>query len=340
MIEQHPTILVTGGAGFIGSHLCESLLSEGYRVINIDNFNDYYSPGIKRRNIEAALQHKAYHLCEGDIRDIAFLDGVFSSFCPDVVVHLAAMAGVQPSLQNPSLCYDVNVNGTLQLLLTCVDASVTKFVFASSSSVYGNCRTPFRETDNTDQPISPYASSKKAGEVLCHVYHNTQNLSVHCLRFFTVVGPRQRPDLAVHKFVDAIMCDRAIQLRGNTSSSRDYTSVYDTVNGILGSIRRIIKEETPEYKIYNLGNSYPVKLLEMLRIIEKSLQKKALIERVDFMKGDVENTLADISLAIAELGYRPEVIFEEAVEGFVEWYQGELQATSYKLLEEMSERED
>lgn len=313
------TVLVTGGAGFIGAQLCERLLKGGYNVINIDNFNDYYDPQIKWQNVDTAIQHSKYQLCEGDIRDKAFLDEVIKSHHPELVVHLAAMAGVQQSLQNPSLYYDVNVNGTLQLLLSCASASIDKFIFASSSAVYGNNETPFSETDKTDYPISPYASSKKAGELLCHVYHQNHRISVHCLRFFTVVGPRQRPDLAVHSFVKAILNNQTIQLRGDLGSSRDYTSVFDIVEGIMGSINRIMAIESPEYRIYNLGNSYPVRLDEMLRVIEEVLGKKSQVERVEHMQGDVNATFADIDRAEAELNYRPGRSFREAVESLVDW---------------------
>ncbi len=321
MIHKQYTAVVTGGAGFIGSHLCERLLNEGFKVVNIDNFNDYYCPSIKHDNIRGAMNSENYFSCSGDIRDIAFLDHVFAAHNPDVVIHLAAMAGVQPSLENPELYYDVNVNGTLQLLQSCVKSSISKVVFASSSSVYGNNQTPFKESDNTDLSVSPYASSKKAGEVLCHVYHHLHNISIHCLRFFTVVGPRQRPDLAVHKFVKAILSGQPVQLRGDLNSSRDYTSVYDTVDGIMGSIRRLLSEKKHEYKIYNLGNSYPVSLGDMLQTIEEILGKKADVEYVDFMKGDVDSTYADISLANADLGYRPQRSFKDAVVSFVDWYE-------------------
>jgi len=314
------TVLVTGGAGFIGSHLCERLLDEEFQVINVDNFNDYYSPETKRHNILNALKNPNYQLCEGDIRDKDFLDKTFTDYQPDIVVHLAAMAGVQPSLENPKLYYDVNVMGSLQLLTCCVEHAVNKFAFASSSSVYGNNQTPFKESDNTDNSISPYASTKKAAEVLCHVFHSINGMSVHCLRFFTVVGPRQRPDLAVHKFVKAIMNDEIIQMRGDATSSRDYTSVYDTIDGIIGSISRLQKISEPEYKIYNLGNSYPVRLDDMLQTIESVCNKKAHVKQVEFMQGDVISTYADFSMASSELGYSPKRSLKDAVESFVEWF--------------------
>lgn len=313
-------ILVTGGAGFIGSHLCERLLSDGFGVICIDSFNEFYNPQVKRNNLNKAIVHERFSLCEGDIRDYGFLDEVFSQFQPDAVIHLAAMAGVQPSLKNPDLYYDVNVNGTLQLLQACVKYKIDRFIFASSSSVYGNNQVPFKETDNTDRSISPYAASKKAGEVLCHVYHHLYKLSIHCLRFFTVVGPRQRPDLAVHKFVNAISEGRAVELRGDLKSARDYTSVYDTIDGIMGSLKRIQETPKPEYKIYNLGNSYPVRLDKMLKTIEDVMGQKAKVEYAEFMQGDVEQTFAEITLAKDELGYMPQRSFREAVESFVEWY--------------------
>lgn len=316
-------IFITGGAGFIGSHLCEKLLDEGAEVVCFDNFNDFYDPLLKRSNLKSALRHDSFHLFEGDIRDSAALMHAFQEYKPNIVIHLAAMAGVQPSLLDPDLYYDVNVNGTLQVLKCCALHNVSKFIFASSSSVYGNNATPFREDDNTDFSISPYASSKKAAEVLCHVYHHLHKISVHCLRFFTVVGPRQRPDLAVHKFVRAISSNQPAKLRGDLSSSRDYTSVYDTIDGILGSLKRLKTESLPEFKIYNLGNSYPIRLDEMLKTIELSLMKKAEVEYVEYMQGDVANTFADICLAKAELGYNPQRSFQETVDSFVRWYQSQ-----------------
>lgn len=310
-------ILVTGGAGFIGSHLCERLLSEGCEVICLDNFNDFYDPIIKRNNIRKALAHERYTLKEGDIRDVELLNDLFAQAKPNVVIHLAAMAGVQPSLEDPELYYDVNVMGTLKLLQACVKYGIDKFIFASSSSVYGNNPVPFKESDNTDKSISPYAATKKAGEVMCYVFHHLHSMSIHCLRFFTVVGPRQRPDLAVHKFVKLITQGKPVQLRGDLSSCRDYTSVYDTIDGIMGSLNRLNKAASPEYKIYNLGNSYPIRLDEMLKTIEDTLGQKAKVEYTNFMQGDVEQTFADISLAQEEIGYEPRRRFGEAVEGVV-----------------------
>lgn len=316
-------ILITGGAGFIGSHLCDKLLEKGAKVVCFDNFNDFYEPQVKRNNLKSALRHESFHLCEGDIRDSAALMHAFQEHKPNLVIHLAAMAGVQPSLLNPDLYYDVNVNGTLQVLKCCAINNVSKLIFASSSSVYGNNATPFKEDDCTDFSISPYASTKKAAEVLCHVYHHLHKISIHCLRFFTVVGPRQRPDLAVHKFVRAISSNQPVKLRGDLSSSRDYTSVYDTIDGIFGSMKRLNSESAPEFKIYNLGNSYPIRLDEMLKTIELSLGKKAEVEYVEYMQGDVANTFADISLAKAELGYDPQRSFQEAVDSFVSWYRAQ-----------------
>lgn len=317
---EKTNILVTGGAGFIGSHLCERLIQQGYCVANIDNFNDFYSPQAKLSNVKKIRSHQDYHLYQGDIRDVEFVENVISAAKTDVIIHLAAMAGVQPSLKDPALYNDVNVTGTLNLLQAAQKYTIDRFIFASSSSIYGNNKTPFSESDNTDFPVSPYASTKKTGELMCHVYHHLYGLSAHCLRFFTVVGPRQRPDLAVHKFVKDILSGETIYLRGDLSSSRDYTHVNDTVDGIIGSLQRIMKLKKPEYKVYNLGNSYPVRLDDMLSTIESVLGKKAIVEKVPFMKGDVDSTYADITLAQKELNYSPKASFREAVESFVAWY--------------------
>lgn len=321
-------ILVTGGAGFIGSNLCEKLLAMGHRIFVIDNFNDYYSPVVKRDNINEiykfmqglGINKESFLVFEGDIRDRGFITEVFQNKF-DMVIHLAAMAGVRPSIQNPELYYEVNVNGTLNLLEHCRGNNINKFVFASSSSVYGNNKSlPFRETDNVDYPISPYAATKKAGELLCYSYHHLYNISIACLRFFTVFGPRQRPDLAIHKFVELISKGRDIPFYGDGSSKRDYTFITDIVDGIVRSMEWLDKDEV-KYEIFNLGEYNTISLARMVETIEKELGKSAKLTRLASQPGDVDITYADISKAKKLLGYNPTTEFEYGVREFIKWYR-------------------
>ena len=246
------TILITGGAGFIGSHLVERLLNDKNKIIVVDNFNNYYEPSIKERNIQEILKTKEklnlddkyLKIYKGDIRDTNFINEVFNQNKIDIIIHLAAMAGVRPSIENPKEYYDVNINGSLNLLEACKEQRIQKFIFASSSSIYGNNpKVPFNETDNVDHPISPYAATKKAGELLCHTYYHLNNISVACLRFFTVYGPRQRPDLAIHKFTRLIFNDEEIPFYGNGNTERDYTYIDDIIDGIIKTIKWINKDE-------------------------------------------------------------------------------------------------
>ncbi len=309
-------ILVTGAAGFIGSHLCERLLARGETITALDNFNTYYDPGIKRRNIEKALENPNYHLIEADIRDFAQLKALFANNHFDLVVHLAARAGVRPSLQDPLLYQDVNVRGTMHLLQLARDFQIPKFVFASSSSVYGNNKkVPFSESDNVDFPVSPYAATKKAGELVGYTYHHLYGFSFIGIRFFTVYGPRQRPDMAIHKFTRLIDEGKEIPVFGNGNSRRDYTFVDDIVDGIMAIIDR-----SEGYEIFNLGDSRTIGLLEMIQAIEKSLGKKAKIKWLPPQPGDVPITFANISKAQAKLDYKPKVLFEEGIQRFVDWY--------------------
>ncbi|MGD9682012.1 MAG: SDR family NAD(P)-dependent oxidoreductase [Candidatus Obscuribacterales bacterium] len=322
-------VLVTGGAGFIGSHLVERLIFEdGVKVTVLDNFNDFYDPGIKRRNLHRVMHHENFTLVEGDIRnrhdvERAFAPGNPSQGPVDAVVHLAAMAGVRPSIENPGLYMDVNIMGT-QNLLDCAAAQPARsqtspfFVFASSSSVYGERQAEhFRESDRTDRPISPYAASKMAGEMLCHTAHKNTGLDIVCLRFFTVFGPRQRPDLAIHKFCRLIDEGKPIEVYGDGSTQRDYTYIRDIVDGIMG----VFGMDRPCFEIINLGRSEPVVLKDMIACIEKSLGKKADIVHKPMQKGDVPNTFAGIERARQLLAYQPSTGIEEGIDAFVAWYR-------------------
>jgi len=309
-------ILVTGGAGFIGSHLTEFLLNKGDTIVCLDNFNDYYDPEIKRRNIENSLKNKNYTLVEGDICDEKVVEDLFRANKFDVVVHLAARAGVRPSIENPKLYQKVNIEGTVVLLDASVRYNTRKFILASSSSVYGNNKKyPFSESDNVDFPISPYAATKKACELLAYTYHDLYSISVSCLRFFTVYGPRQRPDMAIHKFANLISRGKKIPLFGDGSTKRDYTYITDIIDGIFRSI-----EMCSGYNIYNLGESKTVELKYLISLIEKSLGKKADIEYLPMQPGDVNLTYADVSKAKKELGYNPSVPIEKGIKLFVDWY--------------------
>lgn len=320
------TILVTGGAGFIGSHLSEKLLKEGNKVLIIDNFNNYYDPKIKRNNVEEVkktciennISLENYKVFEGDIRDNEFLKEVFSNKI-DSIMHLAAMAGVRPSIEDPALYYDVNITGTVNLLEKCRENNIKKFVFASSSSVYGNNeKVPFAEGDRVDNPISPYAATKKSGELLCHTYHHLFDMNIACLRFFTVYGPRQRPDLAINKFTSLILENKEIPFYGDGNTSRDYTFVEDIVNGIVSSIN-YVNTDQKIFEIFNLGGDKTVSLIEMVETIEEVLGKKAKLNRLPMQPGDVNRTCADINHSKEVIGYNPQTTFKEGIKKFIEW---------------------
>lgn len=309
------TILVTGAAGFIGSHLCEKLLNADQRVVGLDCFDTFYDPAIKRRNIEVCLKNSGFKLVEGDIRDSATVEAALGH-C-DMVVHLAARAGVRPSIENPLLYQDVNIRGTNVILEVMRKLKRGKLVFASSSSVYGNNRkVPFSEADNVDFPISPYAASKKAGELLCHTYHNLFGMDITCLRFFTVYGARQRPDLAIHKFTKLIDAGMPIPVFGDGSMKRDHTYVDDIISGVMAAIERC-----KGFHIYNLGESRPVSLSDLIAAIERAIGKKAIVDRQPLQPGDVDQTYADVSLARAELGYEPTTDIDTGLAQFVKWYR-------------------
>lgn len=317
------TYLITGGAGFIGSHLADNLLKEGNKIVVIDNFCDFYNPKLKEENVKDNLNNSNYKLYRIDIRDKDNLEKVFIENKIDCVIHLAAMAGVRPSIENPTLYQEVNCLGTQNILECMKKHGVNKLVMASSSSVYGNCKeVPFKESFVVDYAISPYAATKKANEVMTHVYHALDNMNVIMLRFFTVFGPRQRPDLAINKFTRLMLNNEEIPMFGDGSTSRDYTYVEDIVDGIKRSIHYVEKNDNV-YEIINLGNSNPVSLKDMINIIGEVLGKKPKIKELPMQPGDVERTYADITKAKRILGYNPKTTFKEGIEKFVEWYKRE-----------------
>jgi UDP-glucuronate 4-epimerase len=311
--------LITGGAGFIGSHLVDRLLaSDVERVTTVDDFNDFYDPSIKRANIAEHLTDPRYKLAELDIRDRAALEQLFQTNNFDCVVHLAARAGVRPSLSEPQLYTETNVNGTLNLLELARHNNIEQFVFGSSSSVYGiNAKVPFNEDDPIRQPISPYAATKGAGELLCHTYSHLYGLRCVCLRFFTVYGPRQRPDLAIHKFARLISERKPIPVFGDGSTRRDYTYIDDIIDGVVAAI----EYNQSNYEVINLGESRTVELHELISLLESELDTHAQIDRQLPQPGDVPQTFADISKARRLLRYNPKVEIEEGLHRFVEWFR-------------------
>ena len=309
--------LVTGGAGFIGSHVCERLLREGHSVCAFDDLNDFYAPALKQANLRT-LQSLAlpFTFVHGDLTDPAAVEEAFATAQFDQVIHLAARAGVRPSLQQPALYQRVNVEGTVNLLEAARSRSVRKVTIASSSSVYGvNAKVPFSEADPIFSAISPYAASKLACEALGHTYHHVYGMDIAMLRFFTVYGPRQRPDLAIHKFASLISTGKPIPVFGDGSTARDYTYVTDTVDGIMACTRQEFG-----FDIFNLGESQTVRLDYLISLLEKSLGKAANIDRQPPQPGDVPITFADISKARAKLGYNPTVKIEVGIPKFVEWF--------------------
>lgn len=320
--STHPCdTLITGAAGFIGSHLAERLLANGQRVVGLDNFNDFYDPQIKRASAGALNTHDRFEMVDADIRDRALVMQALAAHRPKTIVHLAAMAGVRPSIENPALYTAVNLDGTVNLLDAAIASDCERFVFASSSSVYGNNeKVPFAEEDRVDHPISPYAATKKAGELICHTYAHLHDLPMTCLRFFTVFGPRQRPDLAIHKFLRLVSEENPIPMFGDGSTSRDYTYVDDIVDGIVGAIDTCGQIE--RFRIYNLGGSSPVSLREMIDTVGRVTGKPAKIDHKPMQPGDVDRTYADVSRAKAELGYEPRVSLEEGIARQWAWMQG------------------
>lgn len=312
-----PTVLVTGNAGFIGSHLVERLLDLGHSVVGFDNFDPFYDPAIKRRNLAAAQAHPRFEFIEGDLRRREQVDALFAGRRIDRVFHGAARAGVRPSLKDPLLYEEVNVRGTLHLLEAAVCHGVANFVFASSSSVYGEQKkVPFAETDPVDGPISPYAATKKAGELMCYTYHHLYRLPVTCLRFFTVYGPRQRPEMAIHAFTRAIERGEALALYGDGSARRDFTYIDDIIAGVLAALER-----PHPYEIFNLGESETIEVRELIRRLERIMGKKAIVDARPAEPGDVPVTFADVAKARAMLGYVPSTPIDVGLERFVAWYR-------------------
>lgn len=305
--------LVTGGAGFIGSNLCDRLLARGDEVTVLDNFNDAYDPAIKRRNAEAL---DGARVVEGDFRDAELVESLFAGADFEVVVHLAAMAGVRPSLLDPLHYYDVNVRGTLNVMEAIRKRPEIRYVFASSSSVYGtNENVPFKEGDDIHHPVSPYAATKRAGELLAYTYHHLYGIPTTCLRFFTVYGPRQRPEMAIHKFVRMILRGQPIPFFGDGSSRRDYTYVDDIIDGVVRSIDRC-----EGYEIYNLGESATTSLSELVAMIGEAVGREPLLDRQPMQPGDVVVTYADVTKARERLGYAPSTAVPDGLERFVAWY--------------------
>ncbi len=316
-------ILVTGGAGFIGSHLVDRLLAEGdWQVTVVDDLNDFYDPAIKRENANRGAKNPNYRLVEADIRDKSALDKVFDQANFQCIVHLAARAGVRPSLEQPLLYAETNINGTLNLLELAREHGIRQFVFGSSSSVYGlNAKVPFSEDDPIRQPISPYAATKGAGELLCHTYTHLYGIRCVCLRFFTVYGPRQRPDLAIHKFSRLISEGKPIPVFGDGTTSRDYTFIDDIIAGVKSSIDYVADDGKSDYEVINLGESRTVELRELISLLEKELDMNAVIDRQPLQPGDVPQTYADISKARELLGYNPQTQIEEGIKRFVDWFR-------------------
>lgn len=316
-------ILITGGAGFIGSHLCDALLMRGDNVTVIDNFDPHYDPAVKQRNLEGARQYDSFELVEGDIRDSALLGEVFSAATPDAVVHLAALAGVRESLEQPMAFNAVNIDGTLRVLEAALSHGKSRVIFASTSSVYGHSpRIPFREDDPLLHCVSPYGVTKIAGECYGYIYHSVHGLPIVALRFFTAHGPRQRPDMAIHLFARAILEGRELALFGDGSTSRDYTYIGDIVQGVVAAI-----DSNIAWDIINLGNSEATRLDELLRLIEEACGKQARIKRLPEQAGDPPHTCADISHAAEVLGFTPQTPLGEGVQRFVDWLREDMERT-------------
>ena len=310
-------VLVTGGAGFIGSHLMDRLVAQGRTVICLDNFNDYYDPQLKRKNVSGFETNSNVNLVEGDIRDEALLEMVFSEMRPIAVVHLAAMVGVRASLAHPRLYQDVNGMGTLNLLEMSRKWGVETFIFGSSASVYGvNSKVPFSPDDPVEYPISPYAATKRANELMCRTYHHLYGLKITCLRFFTVYGPRQRPDLAIRKFARLMELGETVPIYGDGTFKRDYTYIDDIMQGVLNAL-----ELKFDFEIFNLGESETTETIQLVRLIESALGKKASVQHLPVQPGDVPITYADIEKSRRMLDYDPQVKIEEGIARFVEWFR-------------------
>jgi UDP-glucuronate 4-epimerase len=315
-------VLLTGGAGFIGSHVSEALLRRGLELWIVDSLDDFYSPVAKRANLEEVRKAGNFHFCESDLCDFEGLRQAISKFQPDTIVHLAARAGVRPSIEQPRLYERVNVGGTMNLLDLTRELGVERFIFGSSSSVYGiTNRVPFVEDDACLRPISPYAATKLAGEFLCHTYAHLYGLSTVCLRFFTVYGPRQRPDLAIRKFTTLMEAGKPIPVFGDGSMGRDYTYADDIVAGVLAALDYQFPSGGTPFEVFNLGNSHPVSLNELIQTLERVTGRVAIRERMPPQPGDVPITWASTDKAVRMLGYRPATSLEEGLKRFVDWFR-------------------
>ncbi|MDX1387687.1 MAG: GDP-mannose 4,6-dehydratase [Acidobacteriota bacterium] len=312
-------ILVTGGAGFIGSHLTERLLADGHGVVVLDNFDTFYDPDSKRRNLEGVTGAAGFLLVEGDIRDGELVEKLFAREGFDAVIHLAARAGVRPSIAEPQLYVSVNLDGTAELLEAARRHAVKRFLFGSSSSVYGNNdKVPFSEDDPVDHPVSPYAATKKAGELLCHTYHHLFGIAIASLRFFTVYGPRQRPEMAIHKFARLLASGEEVEQYGDGSAERDYTYVSDIVDGIVLALSRCTR-----YHIWNLGGSKTTRLDDLIAKIAEGLGVERRARALPMQPGDVDRTWADVSRAREDLGWAPRVDLDRGLRLFLDWFQAD-----------------
>jgi UDP-glucuronate 4-epimerase len=321
VVPDPKRILLTGGAGFIGSHVAEALIRRGAQLSIVDNLDDFYAPSRKRFNLEEISKVGTYEFFETDVRDEAALRKVAEKVQPEIVIHLAARAGVRPSIEQPALYESVNVGGTVNLLEICRELRVERMIFGSSSSVYGITNSvPFREDDPKTRPISPYAATKLSAELMCYTYAHLYGLTTICLRFFTVYGPRQRPDLAIHKFIALIEAGKSIPVYGDGSMGRDYTYVDDIVAGVIASLECVPAATVP-FEVFNLGNCRPVRLAELIVKLEVATGTKALQERLPDQPGDVPITWANIDKAKRLLGYSPQTSMEEGLRNFVAWYR-------------------
>jgi UDP-glucuronate 4-epimerase len=332
-------LLITGAAGFIGGHLCRRLLKDGHVVSAVDNFDPYYEREIKEEGISDLHAFPNFHFYELDINNTAFLESILDGQSIDAIVHLAAKAGVRASIDNPVGCAHFNITGTQSMLEVARKMEIDNFIFGSSSSVYGNNdKVPFSEEDAVHNPISPYAASKRSGELIAHTYHHLYDMTVHCLRFFTVYGPRQRPDLAIHKFARQLLTGKPITMYGDGTSSRDYTYVEDIVDGVVASLQRARALDEPEYEIINLGGSETTKLIDLINALGDALEIEPDIEQLPMPPGDVKRTYADISKAGQLLGYEPDTPIEEGLEKFAAWVKRYYSGDN-ALAEQVSETE-
>ncbi|MBI4454452.1 MAG: GDP-mannose 4,6-dehydratase [Acidobacteria bacterium] len=312
-------ILLTGGAGFIGSHIAERLLARGDQLAIVDNLNPFYDPAIKKSNLQTIRSMRNFEFYEDDILDRKAMEAAFRQVRPDKVIHLAASVGVRPSLENPGAYTEVNMTGTALLLELARRYEVQNFLFSSSSSVYGlSSKLPFQENDPVEKPISPYAATKRGGELLCYSYHHNYGMNICCLRFFTVYGPRQRPDMAIHRFARLIIQRKLLPVYARGESERDYTYVADIVDGLVAAL-----DANFGFEIFNLGSNQPVKLMGLINLLEKALGISAQLQECGVQCGDVPITHADISKARTMLNFQPQFTIGQGIDRFVEWFQKE-----------------